>query len=61
MTYRYQHFTPAVVVSELRAMGSMLRPGAELPHFALPTLDGGRFDSTDPGNLPMLVAFASFT
>lgn len=61
MTYRYQHFTPAVVLDELRAIGSTLRPGSKLPRFALPTIDGGQFDSDDPGNLPMLIAVASFT
>lgn len=62
MTYRYDHFRPAVVLDELRALGKAIPPGTELPRFTLPTTDGGRFDSSEHlGQQPMLLVLASYT
>jgi hypothetical protein len=62
MEYRYQHFSPSVIVDELRAMGRALRPGEPLPAFALPTTTGGMFDTSQVvGRRPLVLTFASFT
>ena len=62
MNYRYEHFTPRVVLEELRAIPRALPIGAPLPHFVRPTADGGAFDSaTVIGTKPAVLTFASFT
>lgn len=62
MEYRYQHFTPRVIAEELRAIPRALPLGAPLPHFVLPTAEGGVFDSaTVVGRKPVVLVVASFT
>ena len=62
MEYRYTHFSPRVVLDELRSLTGGLPIGASLPRFVLPTADGGTFDTaTVIGTRPLVITLASIT
>ncbi|MCH8185347.1 MAG: redoxin domain-containing protein [Chloroflexi bacterium] len=60
--YRYDHLQLPLVLRDLYFSRDDPGPGDRVPDFDLPTLDGGRFRSTDLGETgPALLIFGSYT
>jgi hypothetical protein len=59
--YRFTRFRTALLIDDLTFGRREPGPGDRLPSFDLPTLDGGRFISSDPGSQPVLMVFGSRT
>lgn len=61
MDYRYDHLSREVMMGDA-SFGDSGRPGTMMPHFDLPTVDGGRAQRTDTmGQRPLLMTFGSVT
>lgn len=59
--YRFQRFRTALLIDDLTFGSQAPGPGDKIPAFDLPTLDGGRFSSSDLGGRPVLLAIGSRT
>jgi len=59
--YRFQRFRTALLIDDLTFGSQAPGPGDQVPAFDLPTLDGGRFSSSDLGGRPVLLAIGSRT
>jgi thiol-disulfide isomerase/thioredoxin len=59
--YRFQRFRTALLIDDLTFGSQAPGPGDQVPAFDLPTLDGGRFSSSDLGGRPVLLAVGSRT
>ncbi|WP_328474376.1 redoxin domain-containing protein [Actinoplanes sp. NBC_00393] len=59
--YRFTRFRTALLLDDLTFDRDSPAPGARIPAFDLPTLDGGRFTDTDLGARPVLLVFGSRT
>jgi thiol-disulfide isomerase/thioredoxin len=60
-TYRFDDLRTRDIVADVHYRSSDPAPGDPIPHFDLPTLDGGRFAHDDLGGGPVLVVFGSQT
>lgn len=62
-SYRIDHPTIRVVMSDMLLPGTDLGPGDRIPSFDLPTTDGGGFRSADltADDQPVLLVFGSLT
>ena len=60
--YRYEHIALPLVLQDMSFGKDDPEPGDRVPKFDLPTLDGGRFRSTDLGETgPAFLIFGSYT
>jgi thiol-disulfide isomerase/thioredoxin len=59
--YRFRRFRTALVIDDMTFGQDAPGPGDRVPHFDLPTLDGGRFSSGDLGGRPVLLTVGSRT
>ncbi|MDT0330275.1 peroxiredoxin family protein [Nocardiopsis lambiniae] len=59
--YRFERFRTGLLVKDMSFGPDDPGAGDRVPAFDLPTLDGARFTSTDPGPLPVLLVFGSRT
>ncbi len=60
--YRFEHLALPLVLKDMYFSKDEPGPGDRVPDFDLPTLDGGRFRSTDLGETgPALLIFGSYT
>ena len=60
--YRFEHLALPLVLRDMYFSKDDPGPGDPVPDFDLPTLDGGRFRSTDLGETgPALLIFGSYT
>ncbi len=60
--YRFKHLALRLVLRDMYYSRDDPGPGDRVPDFDLPTLDGGRFRSTDLGETgPALLIFGSYT
>lgn len=60
--YRFEHLSMPVVLRDMTFGKNDPGPGDSIPDFDLPTLDGGRFRSTDLAESgPALLVFGSYT
>lgn len=59
--YRFDHLTLPMVMKDMRFVPTDPAPGDRVPTFDLPTIDGGRFRSSDLGGRPVLMVFGSST
>lgn len=60
--YRYRHFSPRVLLDDLRFPAESPAPGQPFPDFDLPTTDSDRVRKDDfVGRQPMLMVAASYT
>ncbi len=60
--YRFEHLALPVIMKDMYFSKDDPSPGDRVPSFDLPTLEGGRFRSTDLGETgPALLIFGSYT
>lgn len=59
--YRFDTFRTSLLVDDMWFRRTDPGPGDHVPHFRLPTLDGGTFSSDDLGSKPILMIFGSRT
>ena len=60
--YRFTHLTIPLVMRDMYFTSDDPAPGDRVPDFDLPTLDGGRFRSTDLAQTgPAMLIFGSYT
>jgi thiol-disulfide isomerase/thioredoxin len=59
--YRFQRFRTPLLLDDMTFGPQAPAPGDQIPAFDMPTLDGGRFSSSDLGGRPVLLAVGSRT
>ncbi len=60
--YRFEHLALPLLLKDMYFSKDDPSPGEQVPDFDLPTLDGGRFRSTELGETgPVLLIFGSYT
>lgn len=59
--YRFETFRTGLLLDDMWFSATDPGPGDLFPAFDLPTVDGGRFQSTDLGDRPVVIVFGSRT